>query len=141
MNVTFLEEEFNEANVRNAIEVIPYNRELGNKLGIPLGKLSEIDMLAPDKQKQKLVEILFKVDPDCNWTRLRAAMKAADVLEWAKRSMLRSGSLQKSNSDSFSESFLSPTHLDISSDALSVTGNYHIYIYIVGYLRGIIMTN
>ena len=79
--MTFSDGEFNEANVRNAIEFVPYSRELGERLGIPASKLNDIDKLAPMKQKLKLVETLFRVDPDCNWTKLKATIK---VLEWTK---------------------------------------------------------
>lgn len=113
--MTFSDGDFNEANVRNAIEYVPYNRVLGVKLAIPPGKLNIIDGLAPSKQKQKLVETLFRVNPDCNWTMLKAAIKAADVSEWTNR--LRS-SWKKSCSGSLSEDFSTSTHFDVSSGFL-----------------------
>lgn len=89
-------------------------------MGFPPGKLDEISRLKPDQQKLRFVEILFRVDPDCNWTRLKVAMKEADTMAWAKRT--REHNLKKCGSGSFgsfSEETFSPTH---SSGASVVSG-------------------
>ena len=116
MFLCFVDGEFTEAKVRNRIEYFPHIHELGEKLGIPTGKLEEIAKLAPDKQKLKFVEILFRVDPDCNWTRLKVAMKEVDTMLWAKKT--KEHSWQKAGSGSFgsfSDEMFSPTHYSSAS--------------------------
>jgi hypothetical protein len=66
--------EFREANVRNAIANVNNLRGLGDRLRIPPSKLDDIDRLPQDIQKQKFVEVWFKVDTDCNWEKLAQAM-------------------------------------------------------------------
>lgn len=115
----YAEEKFTEASVRNEIENFPYLDELGEKLGIPPGKRAEITNLSPEKKKLKFVEILFRVDADCNWTRLKMAIKEVDTMMWTKKH-----SWQKTGSGSlgsYSEEMFSPTH---SSSISSVSGIY-----------------
>ena len=83
--------EFTEANVRNAIVNVSSIRELGERLNIPPGQLEDINKLPLEKRKQKLVEVWFKVDPDCNWGKLETAIQSMKVLEW-KTSKSMSGS-------------------------------------------------
>ena len=89
----------NEANVRNAIVNIKNNRELGEGLKIPPSRLDEVDKLPPDDQKQRLVAEWFKVDTDCKWETLHAAI---GMHGWSTSKSL------SGNSSSFSEDPLSP---------------------------------
>ena len=109
----FVDGEFTEAKVRNRIEYYPHILELGEKLGIPPGKLEEIAKLAPDKQKLKFVDMLFRVDPDCNWTRLEVAMKEVNAMLWTEKTIEHSG--QKEGSESFSDEMFSPVYYSSGS--------------------------
>lgn len=106
------QEDFSEANVRNAIANVIHTHELGIKLHIPESKLIDIHKLQPEARKEQLVAAWFKTDPsNCNWPTLRRAMNAIKVLEWSTR---------RSMSDSFSEDHpLSPSS---SGSAGSITG-------------------
>ncbi len=73
---------FNEANARNAIESVKNISELGDRLNIPSSKMADIFKLPPENQKQKFVEVWFKVDAYCDWKTLRAATDRMKVSEW-----------------------------------------------------------
>jgi hypothetical protein len=81
--------EFTEANVRNAIANVNNLRGLGEQLQIPPSKLDDIGRLPQDIQKQKFVEVWFKVDTDCNWDKLAEAMR---VHEWKTSKSISAGS-------------------------------------------------
>ena len=93
--------EFNEVSVRNAIVNIKSIRELGEHLKIPTGILNDIDKLPTEKQKLKLVEEWFKVDTECNWKTLDAAIRAVSISEFA-RMKAQSGSLSEDRISPFS---------------------------------------
>lgn len=93
--------EFNEANVRNAIVNVSNTLELGKHLKIPTSILDDIHKHRPEVRKEKLVAAWFKVDTDCSWKTLEAAINAIKVMEW---------NVRKSMSGSFSEDLLSPSY-------------------------------
>ena len=91
------------------IESFPHILDLGQKIGLPPSKLDEISELPLEKQKLQFVETLFRVDSDCNWTRLIAAMKEVDTMIWARK---HSWQQKKGSSSlgSYSEGMFSPAH-------------------------------
>lgn len=105
---------FNEASVRNAIVNVKSTRELGERLKIPPSQLDDIHKYPPELQKVKLVEAWFKVDTDCNWKTLWAAIGAIKVHEWH---------MNKSMSGSFSEDYLISPKSNGTSGSLDIPGN------------------
>ena len=112
-------EDFTEANVRNKIVSIKNIRVLGEKLKIPPSQLECINKLPLESQKQKLVELWFKVDIDCNWKTLETAIRSMKVLEWRT---------SKSMSDSFTETLTSPSQSCTSSfSEAMITGTHSLW--------------
>lgn len=67
---------------------------------IPSSLLDDIHKHPPEIRKEKLVAAWFKVDPDCNWKTLNAAIAGIKVTEWNARKSMSGGS--------FSEDPMSP---------------------------------
>ena len=94
---------FNEKNIRNAIANISDLRSLGELLKIPPSQLDEISKVPPQNQKQKFVEVWYKVDSDeYNWKTLQTAIDKMKVSEWKIRNT------RSMSSGSYSDGLFSP---------------------------------